>query len=116
MTSVFLQDPSEDQTLLRLRHAELQEWLTEVILLMPEQERLVFTLYYYEMLTAEEIKQVLGATESSICQLQASALSCLHTSLADHANCAHIAVARCGKTIQKRTWRLGFQGDPDPAC
>jgi DNA-directed RNA polymerase specialized sigma24 family protein len=116
MTSVCLPDPSEDETLLRSQHAELREWLTEAILLLPEQERLVFTLYYYERLTTEEIKQVLGATESSISQLHASALSRLHASLVDRANCAHIVVARCGKTIQKRPWRPGFEGDPDRAC
>jgi DNA-directed RNA polymerase specialized sigma24 family protein len=116
MTSVCLPDPSEDETHLRSQHAELRERLTEVILLLPEQERLVFTLHYYERLTPEEIKRVLGVTESTISQLHASALSRLHASLMDRANCAHIVGARCGKTIQKRTWRLGFQGDPDPAC
>jgi RNA polymerase sigma factor (sigma-70 family) len=100
MTSVCLPDPSEDETLLRSQHAELREWLTEAILLLPEQERLVFTLHYYERLTTEEIKQVLGATESSISQLHASALSRLRASLADRANCAPLVVARTGKTIQ----------------
>jgi RNA polymerase sigma factor FliA len=69
-----------------LQHAELREWLTEAILLLPEQERLVFTLHYYERLTTDEMKQVLGATESSISQLHASALSCLRESLANRAN------------------------------
>ena len=69
-----------------LQHAELREWLTEAILLLPEQERLVFTLHYYERLTIEEMKQVLGATESSISQLHASALSRLRESLANRAN------------------------------
>ena len=116
MTSVCLPDPSEDETLLRSQHTELRERLTEEILLLPEQERLVFTLHYYERLTPEEIKQVLGATESSISQLHASALAHLRVSLADRANCAHILVATCGKTTQRRHWRLGFVGDPDPAC
>jgi hypothetical protein len=35
MTSVCLPDPSENETLLRLQHAELREWLTEAILLLP---------------------------------------------------------------------------------
>jgi RNA polymerase sigma factor FliA len=100
MTSVCLPDPSEEETLLRLQHAELQEWLTEAILLLPEQERLVFTLRYYERLTAEEMKQVLGETESSISQLHASALSRLRQSLADRAHCAPLVAARTGKTIQ----------------
>jgi RNA polymerase sigma factor FliA len=99
MPSGCLSDPSEDETFLRLQHAELREWLTEAIRLLPEQERLVFTLHYYERLTTEEIKQVLGATEPSISQLHASALSRLRASLADRVNCAPLVVARTGKTI-----------------
>jgi DNA-directed RNA polymerase specialized sigma subunit len=87
MTLVCLPDSSEDETLLRLQHAELQEWLT-------------FTLHYYERLTTKEMKQVLGATESSISQLHASALSRLRESLADHAKCAPLVLTKTGKTIQ----------------
>ena len=36
---------------------------------MPERERLVLTLYYYEGLTLAEIGQVLGVTESRVCQI-----------------------------------------------
>jgi RNA polymerase sigma factor FliA len=100
MTSVSLPDPTEDEKLLRSQHAERREWLTEAIRLLPEQERLVFTLHYYERLTTEEIKQELDATESSISQLHASALSRLRASLADRVNCAPLVVAGTGKTIQ----------------
>jgi RNA polymerase sigma factor (sigma-70 family) len=87
MTSVCLPDPSEDETLSRSQYAELRESLKQAILLLPEQERLVFTLRYYERLAREDIKQVLGATESSISRLHASALARLHESLADRGNC-----------------------------
>jgi DNA-directed RNA polymerase specialized sigma24 family protein len=66
MISVCLPDPSEDETLLRSQCAELRESLTQAILLLPEQQRLVFTFHYYEILAIEDIQQVLGATESSI--------------------------------------------------
>jgi RNA polymerase sigma factor FliA len=82
-----------------LHHAELRELLTKAILLLPEQERLVFTLHYYERLTTEEMKQVLGMTESSISRLHVSALSRLHASLAERAD-ASLVVARTGRTIQ----------------
>jgi RNA polymerase sigma factor for flagellar operon FliA len=100
MTPVCLPDPSEDETFLRLHHAELREWLTKAILLLPEQERLVFTLYYYERLTTEEMKQVLGMTESSISRLHVSALSRLHASLAEQADDASPVGAKTGRTIQ----------------
>ena len=61
MTPVCLPDSPEDETFRRLHHAELREWLTKAILLLPEQERLVFTPHYYERLTTEEMKRVLGA-------------------------------------------------------
>jgi hypothetical protein len=35
MTPVCLSDPSEDETFLRLHHAEVLEWLTKAILLLP---------------------------------------------------------------------------------
>jgi RNA polymerase sigma factor for flagellar operon FliA len=95
-----LPDLSEYGTLLRLHHAEPREWLTEAILLLPEQERLVFTLHDYERLTTEEIKQVLGATESSISQLHAPALSRLRASLVDRADYASLVVPRTGRIIQ----------------
>ncbi len=50
MTPVCLPDHSEE-TLPRLHYAELREWLPEAILLLPEQERLVFTRHYDERLT-----------------------------------------------------------------
>jgi RNA polymerase sigma factor FliA len=74
--------------------------VTKAILLLPEQERLVFTLHYYERLTTEEMKQVLGVTESSISRLHVSALSRLHASLAERADDAPLVVARTGSTIQ----------------
>jgi hypothetical protein len=48
----------------------------------------------------EEIKQVLGPTESTISQLRASSLSRLHAGLVDRANCKPHVVATGGKTIQ----------------
>jgi RNA polymerase sigma factor (sigma-70 family) len=100
MTSVSWPDPSDDETLPRSQHPELREWLTEAILLLPEQERLVFTLYYYERLTTEEIKLLLGDTETSISRLHASALFRLHAILADRADRVTPVVAASSETIQ----------------
>ena len=100
MTSVSWPDPSDDETLIRLQRPELREWLTEALLLLPEQERLIFTLYYYERLTTEEIKLLLGDTESSISQLHAAALLRLHASLPGRTNCATPVIAASRDTIQ----------------
>ena len=41
---------------------------------MPEREKIVLTLYYYEDLTLTEIGQVLGVTESRVCQIHTKAV------------------------------------------
>ncbi len=41
---------------------------------LPEKERMVMTLYYYEEMTMKEIGAVLSLTESRVCQLNAQAL------------------------------------------
>ena len=42
---------------------------------MPERERLVITLYYLEDLRLKEIGQVLGVSESRVCQLHGQAVA-----------------------------------------
>ncbi len=53
---------------------ELQSALGTAIDELPEKERMVLTLYYYEELTMKEIGQVLNVSESRVCQLHGKAL------------------------------------------
>lgn len=53
----------------RMRHI-----LAEAINRMAEREKIVLTLYYYEGLTLAEIGQVLGVTESRVCQIHTKAV------------------------------------------
>ena len=48
---------------------------------LPERERLLLSLYYYEGLTLKEIGKVLGVTESRVSQLHGRALSLLRAEL-----------------------------------
>ena len=48
--------------------------LADAINRMPERERLVLTLYYYEGLTLAEIGDVLGVTESRVCQIHTKSI------------------------------------------
>jgi RNA polymerase sigma factor for flagellar operon FliA len=41
---------------------------------MPEREKVVLMLYYYEGMTLAEIGQVVGVTESRICQIHTKAV------------------------------------------
>ena len=57
-----------------LEQTELNEALAEAIARLPEREKLVVTLYYYEELTLREIGEVLGVTESRVSQLHTKAV------------------------------------------
>jgi RNA polymerase sigma factor for flagellar operon FliA len=57
-----------------LAQTELKEALGEAIARLPEREKLVVTLYYYEELTLREIGEVLGVTESRVSQLHTKAV------------------------------------------
>jgi RNA polymerase sigma factor FliA len=50
---------------------------------LPERERLVITLYYYEGLTLAQIGQVLGVTESRVCQMHTKAVLQLRNKMAE---------------------------------
>jgi RNA polymerase sigma factor for flagellar operon FliA len=53
---------------------EMKHLLADAINRMPDRERLVLTLYYYEALTLAEIGTVLGVTESRVCQIHTKAI------------------------------------------
>ena len=60
---------------------ELRENLGNSIDGLPERERLIINLYYYEEFTLREIGEVLGVTESRVSQLHSRALLKLRESL-----------------------------------
>ncbi len=53
---------------------EVRQVLAKAISEMAEREKLVLTLYYYEGLTLAEIGEVLGVTESRVCQIHTKAV------------------------------------------
>lgn len=61
---------------------EMRQILAASINHMPEREKVVLTLYYYEGLTLAEIGQVLGVTESRVCQIHTKAVLQLRSRLA----------------------------------
>jgi len=65
-----------------LAQTELREAIGEAIARLPEREKLVVTLYYYEELTLREIGEVLGVTESRVSQLHTKAILRLKARLA----------------------------------
>jgi RNA polymerase sigma factor for flagellar operon FliA len=65
-----------------LSATEMREAIGEAIARLPEREKLVVTLYYYEELTLREIGEVLGVTESRVSQLHTKAILRLKARLA----------------------------------
>jgi RNA polymerase sigma factor for flagellar operon FliA len=74
-------DPSEGPVA-AFEVEEMRHILAEAINRMPEREKIVLTLYYYEALTLAEIGQVLGVTESRVCQIHTKAVLQLRSRLA----------------------------------
>jgi RNA polymerase sigma factor FliA len=62
--------------------SERHQQISEAIVALPERERLVIALYYYEELTLREIGEVLGVSESRVSQLHAKAALRLRSKLA----------------------------------
>lgn len=62
---------------------ETKEALIRAVGQMGDRERKVLTLYYYEGLTLAEIGEILGVTESRVCQIHTKAVLQLRAKLAD---------------------------------
>jgi RNA polymerase sigma factor for flagellar operon FliA len=62
---------------------ELRETLADAIARLPEREKIVVALYYYDGLTLREIGEILGVTESRVSQLHTKAILRLKGRLQD---------------------------------
>jgi RNA polymerase sigma factor for flagellar operon FliA len=71
----------EDDPFLNCQSSEMRCLLAEAIAGLPERERMVLTLYYYEELTMREVGATLGVVESRVSQLHSSAMARLRAAL-----------------------------------
>jgi RNA polymerase sigma factor FliA len=69
-----IEDTSGPSPTAALDETELREAMADAIAGLPEREKIVITLYYYEELTLREIGEVLGVTESRVSQLHTKAV------------------------------------------
>jgi RNA polymerase sigma factor FliA len=69
-----IQDPDAIDPHDEAQTSEVKDRLADAIESLPERERLVIALYYYENLTLREIGEVLGVTESRVSQLHTKAV------------------------------------------
>ncbi|HPS93247.1 MAG: FliA/WhiG family RNA polymerase sigma factor [Syntrophaceae bacterium] len=58
----------------KIRYAEIRDMVAKAILSLPEKERMVISLYYYDELTMKEIGHVLKFTESRVSQIHTKAV------------------------------------------
>jgi len=78
----YIPGSTEDDPLFRCLKGEMKQRLTDAIDELPEKERMVLTLYYYEELTMREIGLTLGVVESRVSQIHSSAVLRLRAALA----------------------------------
>src|SRR5579875_701852 len=78
-----LEDTKAEDPVEAFETEETKYLLSRAINALPEREKIVITLYYYEGLTLAEIGQVLGVTESRICQMHTKAVLQLRAKLAE---------------------------------
>ena len=84
---------------------DLVEKLASGIAALPERDRLVVTLYYYEELTLREIGQILDLSEGRVCQILAQVVACLRSTL---------GIKPSGKVSARRTQEARKQNAKKP--
>jgi RNA polymerase sigma factor for flagellar operon FliA len=79
-----IQDDNARDSLVAVHFTELQETMVQAIEALPDKEKLLISLYYYEELTMKEIGQIMGYTESRISQLHTQAMYRLRHKLREY--------------------------------
>lgn len=79
----LVRNAKADDPSLKIEKEELQRNLIEFLNSLPENERLVLALYYYEDLTLKEIGVVMNVSESRISQIHTKAINRLRSKLKD---------------------------------
>jgi RNA polymerase sigma factor for flagellar operon FliA len=77
----IIEDVNSENPFASLKLAEMKQVIAQTISALPEKERLVISLYYYEDLNMKEIGGILGITESRVCQIHTKAVLRLRAKL-----------------------------------
>ena len=78
-----LEDKGAEDPVAVFESQEMKGILAGAINRLGEREKIVITLHYYEGLTLAEIGQVLGVTESRVCQMHTKAVLQLRAKMQD---------------------------------
>ena len=77
----LLADPKAHDPSGSFEKVETRYMLADAVNRLPDRDRLVVTLYYFEGLTLAEIGRVLSVTESRVCQIHTKAVMSLRNRL-----------------------------------
>jgi|SRR4051812_4932184 RNA polymerase sigma factor for flagellar operon FliA len=94
-----IDDPQTDPFRLCLQ-SEMKQLLGEAVGKLPERERQVLALYYYEELTMKEIGEALGVVESRVSQLHTSAMVRLRSTLRNKVGMPGILAVK-GRAVER---------------
>lgn len=89
----FLPSATDDSPLVQCLRSEMRDILARAIGELPEKERQVLALYYFEELTMKEVGMVLGVGESRVSQIHSMAVVRLRARMAE-LTAAHSKAAR----------------------
>ncbi len=77
----IVEDVHSENPFASLKLAEQRNIVADTIGTLPEKERLVVSFYYYDDLNMKEIGNILGITESRVCQIHTKAMLRLRAKL-----------------------------------
>jgi RNA polymerase sigma factor for flagellar operon FliA len=77
----IVEDVNSENPFATLKLTEMKSVVADTIASLPEKERLVISLYYYEDLNMKEIGGILGITESRVCQIHTKSVLRLRSKL-----------------------------------
>ncbi|MBL8413384.1 MAG: RNA polymerase sigma factor FliA [Propionivibrio sp.] len=80
-----------------LEDESLRQMLVQGIELLPEREKLMMALYYEQDLNLREIGEVMGVTESRVCQLHSQAVVRLRARIFGHAGIKNMKARQNGQ-------------------
>ena len=70
----------------KIYEREKKQVIADAVAALPEKEKQVVTMYYYEKLKYSEIAKVMGITQSRVCQIHSKAMLTLKNKLESYIN------------------------------
>jgi RNA polymerase sigma factor for flagellar operon FliA len=96
----YIAAPVENDPFQQCMKGEMRQRMVEAIQELPERERMVLTLYYFEELTMKEVGEAIGIAESRVSQIHGNAILRLRSAMGEFGS---KKLARRARPSQTRT-------------